>query len=288
MSIPKDPSGRYIDLHLHSTASDGVYAPAKVMEMAAARGLAAVALTDHDTVGGVEEARQAAARVGIEFITGIEFAAEYPRGTMHILGYGINPSEPGLLALIDEIIASREARNRAVLDRLAAMQIRIDYDELKKRHPRAVIGRPHIAAALVRGGHAANFQDAFDRLLGRGGAAHVERASPSAERIIGVVRDAGGAAVLAHPSQLKCASRLELETVLHRLRAAGLAGIEVIHPDHQSDQTRDYIEHAAKLGLVTTGGSDFHAFPADAKRIGFGRTRVPYAWLEALQSRMAA
>ncbi len=288
MTATKDPSGRYIDLHLHSTASDGVYAPAKVMEMAAARGLAAVALTDHDTVAGLEEARSAAQRVGIEFVTGIELAAEYPRGTMHILGYGIDVGNSGLLALTKEIVAAREIRNRAILDNLAGMGIRIDYDDLKSRHPRAVIGRPHIAAALIRYGAASNFQDAFDRFLGRGAAANVERTSPSAATIIGAIRGAGGAAVLAHPSQLKCASRLELETILHNLRSEGLSGIEVTHPDHRSDQTEDYTAFARQLGLATTGGSDFHAFPADATRIGFGRTRVPYAWLDALRSRMAA
>ena len=288
MTVTKDPTGRYIDLHLHSTASDGAYAPAKVMAMAAARGLVAVALTDHDTVAGVGEARQAAEQAGIEFVAGIELAAEYPRGTMHILGYGVAPGDPGLLALIGEIVATREARNRAILAKLSVMNIHIDYDDLKARHPGAVIGRPHIAAALVRHGAASSFQDAFERFLGRTGVAHVERANPSAARIIAVIRGAGGAAVLAHPSQLKYESRLELETILHGLRAAGLAGVEVIHPDHRSDQTEDYIAQAGRLGLAMTGGSDFHAFPADATRIGFGRTRVPYAWLEALRSRMAA
>lgn len=284
----KDSSGRYIDLHMHSTASDGAYTPAKVMEMAAARGLAAVALTDHDTVAGLEEARSAAGRVGVEFIAGIELAAEYPRGTMHILGYGIDPIDTALLSLLGEIVDAREARNRIILDKLASVGIRIDIDDLKRRHPRAVIGRPHIAAALVRQGAASSFQDAFERFLGRGGAAFVERPSPPAHRIINVIRNAGGAAVLAHPSQLKCESRLELETVLHGLKAAGLAGIEVIHPDHRSDQTSDYLDYAGRLGLATTGGSDFHAFPADSTRIGFGRARVPYAWLEALRSCMAA
>lgn len=287
MTHTKDPTGRYIDLHLHSTASDGVYTPAKVMQMAAARGLAAVALTDHDTVAGLAEARAAAAQVGIEFIAGIELAAEYPRGTMHILGYGIDPANQNLLALTAEIVAARDQRNRDVLGKLAALNVRIDYDDLKRRHAGAVIGRPHIAAALVRAGAASSFQDAFERFLGRGGAAFSERPNPPPSRIIDVIRGAGGVAVLAHPSQLNYESRLELETVLHSLRTAGLAGIEVIHPDHRSDQTSDYMEFAGRLGLAMTGGSDFHAFPTDPSRIGFGRTRVPYAWLEAVRSRMA-
>jgi len=288
MTVTKDPTGRYIDLHLHSTASDGVYAPAKVMDMAAARGLAAVALTDHDTVAGHDEARATAALIGIEFIAGIELAAEYSRGTMHILGYGVDPRNDKLTSLIDEIVAVREARNQAILDKLLAVGIRIDHDELKKRHPRAVIGRPHFAAALVRLGAASSFHDAFERFLGRTGVAYVERRNPPASQIIGVIRHAGGAAVLAHPSQLKCESRLELETVLHGLKSAGMAGIEVIHPDHRSDQTSDYLSCARQLDLAPTGGSDFHAFPADTTRIGFGRTRVPYAWLEALRVRMPA
>jgi len=288
MSHLKDPTGRYIDLHLHSTASDGVYAPAKVVEMAAARGLAAVALTDHDTVAGLPEAAQAAARAGIEFVPGIEFAADYPRGTMHILGFGFESAHSGLRSLLNGIVVARDERNRAILDRLAVLGIRIELADLTTRHPSAVIGRPHIAQAIVRCGAASTFQEAFNRFLGRGGAAHVERANPSAEQIIATVRGAGGVAVLAHPSQLRCASRLELETVLHRLKAVGLAGVEVIHPDHRSDQTSDYMELAARLGLGMTGGSDFHAFPSDATRIGFGRTRVPYAWLDALRACMAA
>lgn len=288
MTLTKDPTGRYIDLHLHSTASDGVYAPAKVVDMAAARGLAAVALTDHDTVAGLEEARVAAEGARIEFLAGIELAAEYPRGTMHILGYGITPANNGLMALLGEIVAARHARNQAIIDKLSAAGIRIDYGELKTRHPRAVIGRPHIAGALVRQGAASSFQDAFERFLGRTGVAYVERPNPSAAQIIGVIRHAGGAAVLAHPSQLRCESRLELETVLRGLKSAGLSGIEVIHPDHRSDQTSDYLTYARQLDLAPTGGSDFHAFPADTTRIGFGRTRVPHAWLAALRARMAA
>jgi len=288
MSRLKDPTGRYIDLHLHSTASDGAYAPASVMEMAAARGLAAVALTDHDTVAGVQEAARAATELGLEFLTGIEFAADYPRGAMHLLGYGFEPSHGELMSLVREIVIARDERNRSILERLRSLGVCVRYEDLVSRHPGAVIGRPHIAHAIVRAGAAASFQEAFNRFLGRGASVHVDRWSPSAERIIDVIRSAGGAAVLAHPSQLKCQSRLELDTILHRLKSAGLAGIEAIHPDHRSDQTSDYIEMARRMGLATTGGSDFHAFPSDAGRIGFGRTRVPHVWLEGLRKHIAA
>ncbi len=274
---------------MHSTASDGVYPPAKLMQMARARGLAAVALTDHDTVAGLAEAERAASEAGLEFVPGIELAAEHGRGTLHLLGYFIDAGCAVLSSLLTEVVELRNERNRAIVERLARLGIEIDYERLVADCEAAAVGRPHIARAMVRCGAASNLQDAFDRYLGSGGAAYVERRLSSAETAIGAIRRAGGVASLAHPSQLGCESRLELETVLRRLMNAGLGAIESRHPDHTAQQTEQYDRLAKRFGLARTGGSDFHALGNRHQRgIGFGRVKVPHDWLATLRDRAPA
>ena len=271
---------------MHSTASDGTYAPARLMQMAAARGLSAVALTDHDTTAGLAEAADAARAVELEFVPGIEFAAEYARGTLHILGYFIDSAAPPLVEVLAEIVRERDQRNRRMAARLAGLSVRLPAEVVEPVPGGAVIGRPHLAHAIVRAGAAATFQEAFDRYLARGAASYVERACPTAERIIAVIRAAGGVAVLAHPSQVGYGSRLELETLLRRLIDAGLGGVEVVHPDHSGDQRRLYEDLADRWRLAKTGGSDFHALPMQLERgVGFGRVRVPHGWLTVLAAR---
>ncbi|MFH1417049.1 MAG: PHP domain-containing protein [Planctomycetota bacterium] len=276
---------RWIDLHLHSTASDGAYAPAKLIGMAKARGLCAVALTDHETTAGLSEAATAAAEAGIEFVPGIEVAARRNRGTMHILGYFIDAGSTALNGFLSEMLAKRHERNRAVLDRLAELGIELDREKLKRSADGPVVTRPHIARALVHSGLAGSFKEAFDRYLADGAAAWVRREKPTAEEAIGTIRGAGGVATLAHPSTLGHASHLELETLVRSLCDAGLQGIEVYHPDHTSQQTRLFVEMAARFDLAITGGSDFHAFDSHRGGSGFGGIRVPYAVLAPLRKR---
>lgn len=275
---------RWIDLHMHSTASDGVYPPAKLMQMARDRGLSAVALTDHDTVSGLREAAETAARIGLEFVPGIELAATRDRGALHILGYFVDPACPAFQTVLTKLVERRHDRNRAILSRLAEFGIDIDYERLRRDAGTEVVGRPHIAAAMIRCGAVAGLREAFGRFLGRGRPAFVARETLSAEDAIAVIREAGGVASLAHPSQLGCETRLELETILYRLKAAGLGAIEVLHPDHSTRISKEYGDLASRLGLATTGGSDFHALgPVIVRGVGFVKPRIPYSWLDLLR-----
>ncbi len=277
---------RWIDLHLHSTASDGAFAPAKLMQLARQRGLSAAALTDHDTVAGLPEAAEAAEQCGLEFVPGIELAAEHARGTLHILAYFIDPQSAGLSRMLESIVRERELRNRRIVERLGELGITVDYNEIAERSGSGSIGRPHIAGALIRAGAARDMHDAFARYLGDDQPACVERALPSAETIIATIRDAGGAASLAHPSQLGCESSLELETLLRRLIDAGLDALEVRHPDHTARQTESFESLTRRFDLAKTGGSDFHALgPRHFRGVGFGRVRVPYDWLKEIRAR---
>jgi len=273
-------SQRYIDLHLHSTASDGAYRPARLVEMAHARDLSAIALTDHDTTAGLAEAAERAPQLGIEFVPGIELEAFHPRGVMHILGYFIDAECPALETFAGQARVRRAERNRAILEKLEPQGIRIGPLEFEGREI-DTIGRPHIADALVRLGHARSFRAAFDDYLGEKGAAYVALQLPRAEDAIAAIRSAGGFASLAHPVRLRAESLLELKTTLKRLRAAGLGGLEVWHPSHSAAQVRDYAEMCVAMELCPTGGSDFHRLPPSAQRgVGFGSRRLPYEILE--------
>ena len=275
---------RYIDLHMHSTASDGAYAPGRLMEMAHARGLAAVALTDHDTTAGLMEAQRRAAELGLEFVGGIELEAAHHAGVMHILGYFVTAESPALVDFCRRAAGGRADRNASMLERLAELGHRLEPFELAGRDPSS-IGRPHIADALVRRGVVRDFRCAFDELLGEGGRAYVPLKLPSAESVIEAIRASGGLAVLAHPVRLHARSSLELRTLVKRLRDAGMAGIEVWHPSHTPAQTLLYMDMAASLGLCSSGGSDFHRLPPKVEHgVGFGRVRVSYSVLDALKA----
>lgn len=270
---------------MHSTASDGGYAPARLMEMAHARGLKAVALTDHDTTSGCADAARRAAELGLEFISGVEFEAAHPRGALHILGYFVDSASPALQAFMSDASDRRRERNATMLARLEALDMGIAPDELRHRDL-ATLSRPHFADALVRAGHVRSFRAAFDELLCQAGRAYVPLRLSRHQDVIAAIRAAGGIASLAHPSRLCCESLLELRTIAKALRDAGLEAIEVWHPSHSPRQTGDYGAIAAALELCPTGGSDFHRLPPRPERgVGFGRVSVDYSVLEALRAR---
>ncbi len=253
------------------------------MEMAGARGLSAVALTDHDTVAGLAVAGAMAAALGLEFIPGIELEARCGRGLLHILGYWIDPTCVALAGLLDRMLAERHARNAEIITRLAGLGIDLEYHAICDEAGPGSVGRPHIADALVRIGAVAGFREAFDRFLGPDGAAYVPLTNPPAAEIIAAITRAGGIASLAHPSTLRYDSHMELRTFLRRLADVGLRAIEVTHPAHTARESRLFAEMAEQLDLVPTGGSDFHRLGAHpANGVGFGRVRVPYDILEAL------
>ena len=269
-----DPRRTFCDLHCHSTASDGSDSPAALPRLAREAGLRTLALTDHDTVAGLADAAAAAGTAGIRFIPGIELsvspdlrgratADRPPRGTLHLLGYFVDPEHGGLLDLCADLRADRAARNPAILERLAGLGVRLSMDDVHAAAgsggdpAAAVIGRPHIAQALVDRGYVRSVHEAFHRYLGAGGAAFVRRDGLAADRAIDVLHDAGAVVVLAHPPQLKL-SPPELEQAVAHLTDLGLDGIEVYHPDLDPAMTRQCLGLAERFRLCPTGGSDYH------------------------------
>lgn len=254
-----------IDLHAHTTASDGALTPTELVTRAAGRGVAVLALTDHDTVGGVEAAVAAAAPLGVRVVPGVELSVRAPQGTLHLLGYF--PAVPGepLRSRLTALAESRRGRAARIVARLAELGAPVDLDEVLASAAGSV-GRPHIADALVRAGYASSRTNAFDRYLSDRGPAYVPYDRLTPVDAIRLVRDSGGVPVLAHPASLGMSDR-HLQSFVHSLASAGLAGIEVHRPDHGPEQRRQYGRLARSLRLVPCGGSDFHR-PGDGVEPG--------------------
>lgn len=253
-----------IDLHAHTTASDGEHTPTELVEKAAAIGLEALAITDHDTTAGVAEALVAGAKWGIEIIPGIELSAEPPatpsgkRAQCHILGLFIDPNCVILLERLRSVIDQRNRRNQLIINR---MRDELHWDITLKDVERAaggdVIARPHFARVMVHKGYVSSIREAFHTYLGKGGKAYVDRGRLAANEAIGLIHAAGGVAVLAHPNNLQMDTR-ETEAYLRTLKTAGLDAIEARYNLHSPEDTTRYLALAKRLGLRTSGGSDFH------------------------------
>ncbi len=221
-----------VDLHLHSTASDGSLTPEELVAYAREKGAAAIALTDHDTVDGVKPALEAGARHGLEVVPGVEISALHPRGTMHILGYFIDPDHPFLQNQLDRLQVARRERNPRIIQRLKALGIPITWESVAAL-ARGQIGRPHIAQALVRAGAVTSVEEAFEKYLTRGAPAYVEKFRFPPSEAIEMIRAAGGLAVLAHPFTLNLPSLSALEQELSALKALGLEGVDGLYPEHK-------------------------------------------------------
>ena len=258
------PQRRLIDLHTHTTASDGSLAPAELIAAADRIALAAVAVTDHDTLAGLAEARAAAADCpDMRLAVGVEVSAIFPGGTMHMLGLGIDEAAPSLNDLLNVLATGRRERNPSIVAKLNALGLAIEMTDVvamaKLQGGTAeIVSRNHIAEALVRAGHVKNRTEAFDRYLGAGCPAYVDRTRLSPGETIAAIHAADGVAVLCHPAQLKYNNDAHLETIVRALVDCGLDGLEAYHSDHTARQTRHYIDLARRLGLIITGGSDFH------------------------------
>jgi 3',5'-nucleoside bisphosphate phosphatase len=276
-----------IDLHAHTTHSDGSASPKELIERANAKGARSIAVTDHDTVDAFAEARAAADRFGVEFIPGIEISADFSPGTMHILGYLIDGEAPPLKEQLAMLKNAREKRNPEIARRLEGLGFDISYEEVAQLAGNNVVGRPHFASVLVKKGYVRSIQEAFDRLLKKGAPAYVEKARLSPRDAIEVIHGAGGVAVLAHPYQLKLSSYEAADELVAELAALGLDGIEAIYSRHSPDQRSRYSEIALRHDLLITGGSDYHgSYKPDIDLVtGLGDLEVPYALLEALKAR---
>lgn len=260
-----------IDLHAHTRASDGACAPAQLVARAAARGIAVLAITDHDTVAGLPEALAAADAAGVQVIPGVELSLRPPRGQLHLVAYLSDPAPAALVPALTRLQLAREQRAHRILARLDDLGVPVDMASVRAIAGGS-IGRPHIADALVAAGHAADRNDAFARYLGDDGPAYIPHQLLDAADALGLVTSAGGIAALAHPGTLRMGMR-ELEAFAARLRHLGLWGIEVHRAEHTPDQRAGYARIARRLGLVATGGSDFHG--PDSARHELGDTGIP-------------
>jgi predicted metal-dependent phosphoesterase TrpH len=275
-----------IDLHSHSVFSDGSETPERVVELAYGIGCSAVALTDHDGLGGIGQAESRAAALGIEFVPGCEVSCVFSPGTMHVLCYFVR-DEPGPLQ--DELVRlrrDRSERNTKLVERLHELGIPIDFTEVERIAKGSVVGRPHFAQALVEIGAATSINDAFEQLLGKGQPAYVSKARVDAAEIVDLTRRSGGVAVLAHPLSLGLSPN-ELAKEVDELRGAGLSGLESYYSRYDSSTRAELVALARRAGLVPTGGSDFHGSykPDLSMGTGTGDLRVPDDVLVELESR---
>ncbi len=272
-----------IDLHIHSTYSDGILAPAELVDLAETLGVEAISITDHDTADGVEEAIQRGLEKGIEVISGIEVSSWHGDTSMHILGYRFRHDDKEFqqrLALLQE---GREKRNIRIIENLNRLGIRVHARELQQYSEYGQTGRPHIARLLVDKGVVKTVDLAFKHYLGRGASAYAERFRFSAEDAIAMIRNAGGIAVLAHPATLDPSLR-SIKSLLKNLQKSGLMGVEVFYPSHSPKAVKALLKMAEGLGLLVTGGSDYHNSEraADNLREWTRKTNIPYDLVRAL------
>ena len=278
-----------VDLHVHSRASDGVYSPREVIEQAAEVGLKAVALTDHDTTAGLAEALAAGETVATEVIPGAEISAEFEGGACHILGYFIDPDAADLGRALEVAREGRRRRNAGILDRLNDLGFALTMDDVTRRGAAGTLTRAHFSAAMIKKGYVRNWDEAFEKYLGRGKPAFVARKRVEPAEAIAAIRAAGGLAALAHPRQLN-RSVAETEEWLGRFAEAGIEAVEVWSPDHTANFARHYGEMARRLGLVAVGGTDWHGRADSDIRLGIGRggLAIHYTAVEEMKARLVA
>jgi hypothetical protein len=277
-----------LDLHIHSTFSDGTMSPAEVVELAWRKRLVAIALTDHDTIDGFIPAQQAAADLPLEVVAGLEFSVLHKGTSMHILGYLMDIGHSDLNRMLADLQKGRKERNAKILDKLQALGISIAPEELQRVSVTGQTGRPHIARLLLVKGAVDTMVQAFEQYLGRGGLAYASRPVPTAEDAIAVLRAAGGLCILAHPQQLDPDLK-QLSALLDVLVPMGLDGLEAYYPTHSSRTRRKIVAAAEHYGLVLSGGSDFHGDIRPGTTLAGGRNVfVPEQVLSIMKDRVAA
>lgn len=275
-----------LDLHVHSTYSDGTLQPGELVELAAAKGLKAISITDHDTTAGTAEALEAGRRVGLEVIPGIELSVVFGDQHMHLLGYFIDPVNVGLHKALEAVQAARITRNIKIIDKIRSLGLEVRMSEVEKKSRVGQTGRPHIAQVLVEKNIARSMDDAFSRFLKRGAAAYVPRLMLDAEKAITLIREAGGLPVLAHPATIDNSLR-KIPALLEQLVPAGLGGIEVYYPVHSAKNKKHLSALASRYDLVVTGGSDYHGDIRPGTMLAGGKNvYVPYEILQQLKDKL--
>ena len=278
-----------IDLHIHTTASDGTFTPQEILSRAQQLGLKAIAITDHDTVAGSKEALRSGIPPSLKFLTGVEISATPPpfypgSGSFHLLGYSIRLDDPKLNGTLEKLQQARKNRNPTIISRLNEFGISITLDEVRKVAGEGQLGRPHIAKLMVKKGAVASIDEAFDRFLGNGKPAYVDKQRVECFKAIEIIQDAGGVPVLAHPGLLDYQTENQLDELIGKLKKAGIQGVEVYYSGHTPDQTRLYAALAQRHDLLMTGGSDFHGAIQPEIKMGSGQGDliVPYELFKKL------
>ena len=273
-----------IDLHTHTTASDGTLNPADLVREAASIGLWAVAITDHDTVGGLSQALQAGRETGVEVIPGCELSIDFPTGQMHILGLFLPDPPTGLKATLQDLQDRRNNRNDRILARLREAGVDVDLQEIQELAGEASIGRPHIARVLLQKGVVESIDQAFREYIGPGGAAYIPKDKLEPEKAIRILKQEGATVILAHPYSLELDTP-ELRELLGRLKEQGLDGMEALYTDHTPEQTRTYLQLCQEYDLLVSGGSDFHGSVKEGVELGTGRGNLdlPYSLVRRMR-----
>lgn len=268
------------DLHVHTTASDGAFTPTQVVEAASEAGLAAVAVTDHDTVAGIDEALAASEKFGVEVVPGIEISAIYQPGVeAHILGYFFNHHDSNLLEWLQVLKSARLDRGRKIVERLNEAGVKLDFDHVARIAGEGAVGRPHVAKALIEVGAASSMDAAFGRYLIEGCPGFVPRYKVSPEEAVRMIINSGGVACVAHPAKMK------RDDLIVHLIDQGLSAVEAYHPDHGPTSSKFYKRFAERRGLVATGGSDAHSISSE-NHGGIGLVTCPYSAVEQLKARV--
>ena len=276
-----------IDLHVHSTFSDGSLTPEELVEKAAAVRLTAMALTDHDGMIGIDRFLESCRRHGLRGIPGVEISVDHDGGTLHMLGYFMDHQHAGIREGLARLRQGREERNSRILERLNQLGVVLEWAEVSRFAKEDVVGRPHFALAMVEKGYVRKKDEAFDRYLGKGKPAYVDRFRFTVEQSLAMIREAGGVPVLAHPFTLNLGRR-RLREQLADFARKGLQGIECYYSEHNPDQQRFCINLARDLNLAVTGGSDFHgAMNPDIRQgVGFGNLNIPDELVDLLHARI--
>ncbi len=268
-----------VDLHTHTNASDGLLSPEELVQLAAARGLRVLGITDHDTVAGLAPAQTVAAQLGVTVVPGIELSTAVEAGEVHVLGYFIDPQQPVLRAHLERLVEARRERAARIVEQLRRLGFPFTLEDLETVAQGGTITRAHAARLLLTHGYVSSIDEAFDRYLGRNRPAYVPRSYPSPRQAVEIILAAGGVPVLAHPLSVDA-----LESVLAELVSAGLAGLEAWYAEYPPEIQRELVELARRWDLIPTGGSDYHG-PAFRAGRELGSVEVPLEIVAALEAR---